>query len=251
MDYTVKIEVFEGPFDLLFHLIEKQEMDIYDIPISQITDQYLEYIYKLNMIDLEPASEFLVMAATLLEIKSKMLLPNPKIDKSNVEDTENDPRQELVEKLLEYKTFKRIAAYLKKLHEKRKHYYSKQPEDLYIYAKEKANPLGDVSIKDLIKAFISIQKKETVNQSIIQTVYKDKVSVEMKIKEIATIVKEKKKVSFKTLIKTSRKSTIVFTFLGLLELIRLKKVFVCQNSLFDDMLIYDMDYYKHQNILGA
>src|SRR5690554_6682684 len=114
MSYNVKLEVFEGPFDLLFHLIEKNEVDIYDIPIAVITRQYLQYLDELRFFDIEIASEFLVMAATLLHIKSKMLLPNPK-DETMKED--EDPRQQLVERLMEYKKYKEVTGELSKREE--------------------------------------------------------------------------------------------------------------------------------------
>ncbi|HWI55555.1 MAG TPA: segregation/condensation protein A, partial [Desulfobacteria bacterium] len=112
MAYQIKLQVFEGPFDLLFHLIEKNEVDIYDIPIAKITEQYVEYIKNMQMLDLEVASEFLVMASTLLSIKARMLLPKPPKEDPELDEEDADPRDLLVEKLLEYKKFKVMAEFL-------------------------------------------------------------------------------------------------------------------------------------------
>ena len=117
MSYTVKLEVFEGPFDLLVHLIEKAKVDIYNIPIAKITEQYLEYLEGFTTFDLEIASEFLVMAASLIEIKSKMLLPDKNDEQLSMDIVEEDPRQDLVKRLLEYKKFKNAAEEFKKREE--------------------------------------------------------------------------------------------------------------------------------------
>jgi segregation and condensation protein A len=117
MDYSVNINVFQGPFELLYHLIEKKEIDIYDIPISEITDQYLEYLEEMMQFNMNVASEFILMAASLIEIKSQMLLPQ--------KEKEEDPRQELVAQLLEYKIFKDLSEELKKYEEETTYYITK------------------------------------------------------------------------------------------------------------------------------
>src|SRR4051812_323235 len=142
MGYNIKIDAFEGPMDLLLHLINRLEIDIYDIPMAEITDQYLSYIHTMQHLELDIASEYLVMAATLLAIKSKMLLPKHE-DESNLDENDEsfdlDPRDELVEKLLEYKKYKQAALEFKTLEEERSLMFTKPPMDLSEYIKEAAN----------------------------------------------------------------------------------------------------------------
>ena len=140
MQYNVKIDAFEGPLDLLLHLINRLEIDIYDIPVSEMTEQYLLYIHAMKELQLDLASEFLVMAATLLAIKSKMLLPKHEeemLDENFDIDLEEDPREELVERLIEYRKYKEAAGDLKSLEEERGLMFTKPPSDLSDLAKEK------------------------------------------------------------------------------------------------------------------
>ena len=139
VQYNVKIDAFEGPLDLLLHLINRYEIDIYDIPVAQITEQYMAYIHAMQELQLDIASEYLVMAATLLAIKSKMLLPKheEEILDESVELSENDPREELMQRLLEYKKYKEAAQALKKKEEERALLFTNPPSDLSMYTDEK------------------------------------------------------------------------------------------------------------------
>lgn len=177
---TIKIGSFEGPFDLLFHLIEKNKVNIYDIPISEITGQYMDYLFDMQKMDLDIASEFFLMAATLLHIKSKMLLPSRQ--QENAEDEEADPREEIREKLIEYKKYKGFSLYLQDMEEKWSGIYYKLPE---LYVVEITNDKLVVSNELLINSYIELLKrnKNKANQRIgemEQIIQREKVSIKRK-----------------------------------------------------------------------
>jgi len=234
MSYKVKLEIFEGPLDLLFYLIKKSEINIHDIPISEITDQYVQYLELMQMLDLDIAGEFLVMAATLMHIKSKMLLPQEEIEQ---EEEEKDPRTELVEKLLEYKKFKEAAQQLKNREAHSKEVFARpvirepieddlSEDELYFEA----------SIFDLLSAFSKMLKE--VPKDRFYEVLKDEVTVSEKIHEIFHLLVKKPTLYFLELFGRSRsKLEIIATFLALLELIRMKEVVVKQDKVFCDIKI--------------
>lgn len=237
--YTIKIENFEGPFDLLFHLLEKNKIDIYDIPIALITEQYINYIEAMQEMDLEVTSEFLVMAATLLHIKSRMLLPKKVIVEN--EDEFEDPREELIARLLEYKKYKKFAEELKELEKVHKLIYYKLPE--IIQLENKNTQLMGLNVDDLVSAFRRILDK-TVNEkehntaAFSQILIRDKVSVAKKIRDISRVLKNKRNMKFTELFETSSsKMERVATFLAILELIKLKRIIIEQKSNFSDIFI--------------
>ena len=236
MALNIKLEAFEGPLDLLLHLIEKAEVDIYDIPIAAIADQYIEYIKILQSNDLELASEFLVMAATLLEIKSRMLLPKPR--KEEKEDDGIDPREELIRKLIEYKKFKDITSSLKdKMSVFEKVFYkSPEPIDNYISADE---PINNVTIDLLFNSFKSIMlKSESKTKVHYKEIYRELITVEDKIKHINRILISKNSFYFDTLFEDyTNKYEIIVTFLAILELIKRRTVNIEQNKSFDRILL--------------
>jgi segregation and condensation protein A len=191
--YTIKIENFEGPFDLLFHLIEKNKIDIYDIPIALITEQYIDYIESMQEMDLEVTSEFLVMAATLLHIKSRMLLPKKVVSENEEESV--DPRDELVARLLEYKKYKEFAGELKEREKVYELIYYKLPE--VIEVENKNTQLVGLNIDDLVSAFKNMldktEKEEKHKQKAFsQILVRDKVSVAKKIREISKVLRNKR-----------------------------------------------------------
>lgn len=229
--YKVQLEIFEGPLDLLLYLIKKDEIDIYNIPIEKITGKYLEYIDLMKMLDLNIAGEFLVMAATLIYIKSKMLLPPEERPIEEVQE-EEDPRFDLVRQLLEYKKFKDVAHFLqhKELLEE-KIFTRRAPDDMEIEA-----PLEDVSIFDLISAFSDAIKKVEKNK--LHEVVQDNFTVVGKINEMKELLKKEKSVNLTKLFDAmNSKSEIIVTFLALLELIRLKTVRVFQKQLFGEITV--------------
>ncbi len=212
---NIKIPVFEGPFDLLLHLIKEDKIDIYDIPISQITSRYLEYIELMKELNLEIAGEFLVMAATLIHIKSRMLLPP---DEEIPQEEKEDPRTELVQKLIEYQKYKEAAIELKTREEEWNRVFRKEPltddeqenGELYLF---------DVGLFDLIDAFKKILEKappETI------TITKETLTVKDRMSYIMEIMEGKETVRFEELFeKVFTKIQLVITFVAILELIRL------------------------------
>ncbi len=232
MSYKVKLEIFEGPLDLLLYLIKKNQIDIYDIPIAEILNQYLEYIELMRMLDLDIAGEFLVMAATLIHIKSKMLLPPEEIED---EQEDEDPRQELVRKLLEYKRFKEAASNLEILQKEHEQVFTRMGLEKYLqdYASEK---YFEADLFDLLSAFSKVMKD--IPKEAFCEIIKDEVSIEEKMSELLDIISMKVKIYFSMLFqKVKSKIEVATIFLALLELIRLKKITVCQISPFSEIEI--------------
>ena len=229
--YKVRLEVFEGPLDLLLYLIKEEELDIYDIPITRITGQYLEYLNLMEMLDLDIAGEFLVMASTLMHIKSKMLLPP---DPESAEVEAQDPRAELVRRLLEYKAFKEAADSLRGFEEKRSGIFPRfgvQPEPDGAECS-----LGEVSIFQLMTAFSNVLKnlpKQDFHQ-----VEKDEFTVADKVHEIFHRLVKEPMIRFSSLFGSAKnKFEAITTFLALLELIRLREVVVRQEGHFGEIEI--------------
>ncbi|HSH35147.1 segregation and condensation protein A [Schnuerera sp.] len=241
MEYKIVLKTFEGPMDLLLHLIEKAQIDIYDIPINEITEQYIEYISMMEELDLEVTSEFLVMAATLLEIKSKLLLPQTKNGNNGeqLEIEEIDPRLELVKKLVEYKKYKLVSNKFRKLEKIQHKVYYKPQEELSYFIDEERN-LEHMDLVELVKAFNNlVEKKGKINPSFkINEIQKEELTLDDCIKNIKNTLKNNKEIKFSKLIgeNPSRKE-IVIIFLSLLELIRSKRIRVYQEDNFTDIII--------------
>ena len=239
MAYQVKLPAFEGPMDLLLNLIEENEIDIYNIPIAQITQQYLDYIDLAGILDLELASEFLVMACTLLSIKAKMLLPKPVVETVS-DEQEIDPREELVQKLLEYKEFKEKTKLFLELEERQAKYYWREIDDAELLKKyPPSNPIGDVKWEDLLSVFIKVIERAEKRGEFL-SLNREKVSIKDKIKYIVLKLNEKQcGLSFYQLISDAvSKEEIIVTFLALLELIKRGKIMVRQTGLFQDIYLY-------------
>jgi len=230
------LEVFEGPLDLLLYLIKKDELDIYDIPIASITEQYLEYLDFMKLLDLNIAGEFLVMAATLIHIKSRMLLPQPEAEAEAPE--EEDPREELVKRLLEYKKFKEAASELSLKATKQKDYFTRG------VALPPSGRGGDdadaqyfeASLFDLLTAFTRVMKE--VPKELFYEVIKDEFTVEEKMHDVFHLLVRNTRVEFNKLFRDAHdKSEIIATFLALLELMRLKEIVVMQSKAFGNIVI--------------
>ncbi len=235
----IKIQNFEGPLDLLFHLIEKSKFNIYDIPINDITDQYMEYLYAMKELNLDIASEFIVMAATLVHIKSKMLLPDKKVD----EDSEVDPREELVTRLIQYKKHKEFADVLKQREIEWSRVYYKFPEaierkKIYEDVEITVNELVNIYCAILENNYNKINKKTQIKDPVI---HHEKVSMKQKMKVIIKKLTNKTFVAFSEIFsfKKSTKKEVVTGFIAVLELTKQKKVTVKQNKRFSDILIYN------------
>lgn len=245
MEINVKLESFEGPMDLLFHLIVKNKIDIYDIPIAQLTDQYLECIDAMNPENMESMSDFLVMAATLIEIKSRMLLPKPEME----EDEEGeDPREALVNRLLEYKRFKEMAFNFDEKQKKAGYVFYKQPDKELISEIRRDVPkniediLSGADLKMLFSAFEEVLRRQEVKtdkiRSRFKSVTREVFSIEDKISHIDNLLKLHKNISFNKIFqKQASKNEIVVTFLAMLELIKMKQIKICQEKLFDEIII--------------
>lgn len=240
MQYNVKIEAFEGPLDLLLHLINRLEIDIYDIPVAKITEQYLMYIHAMKEVQLDVASEYLVMAATLLAIKSKMLLPKheEELDDEFEFEQEEDPRNELVERLIEYKKFKEAASDLKSLEEERGLMYTKPPSDLTEYAKDLRNENTDldISLYDMLGAFQKLLRRKKLQKPMSTKIARQEISIEKRMDEIIGFLKKSgTRKSFNDLFPDSDREHIVVTFLAILELIKRKEIDVQQEHNFADI----------------
>lgn len=242
MAYEVKIPVFEGPLDLLLHLIEKNEVDIYNIPISSITQQYLEYIALAEEIDLELTSEFLVMACTLLSIKARMLLPKKSIEVEE-EEYEEDPRQELVEKILEYKKFKEQTLYFREKEKNTGRVYWREVDEVQLLkAFPPSDPVGDVTIEDLVKTYRLILKRVERRIECIP-IPKEEITIQDKMVVIMKELIEKNTgILFTRLFEDAcDKVDVIITFLAILELARRGMVQLKQKGLFSDIMIFLKD----------
>lgn len=243
MALNVKLEKFEGPLDLLLHLIEKNKVDIYDIPIALITDQYLEYIKQMEIEDLNLMSEFLVMAATLLDIKCRMLLPV----EVNEDGEEEDPRAELVEKLIEYKMYKYMSFELKDRQIDAVRTVYKAPSipkevEEYIEPIDYDKLVGDMDLAKLNQIFKSVVRKQKDKidpvRSKFGNIEKDEINLEEKQLQIEMYVATHKRFSFKALLEAQpTKMEIVVTFLVVLEMMKVGKISIAQESLFDEIMI--------------
>lgn len=236
MDYRVNINEFEGPLDLLLHLIKQSDIDIWNISIDEITNQYLNYINEMEKMNLNIASEYLVMAAELIEMKSSSLLPSRKSE--NDDEYEEDPRTELINKLLLYKQYKEVTGVLKGLEENRRLMHSKEPSDLKKFMPENMEEVPlDVNIDDLVNAFNMflerLEDEKPLNTKITQKEY----SVSIRSGEIRNILKIKKKVEFNELFEEFNREYIIVTFLSILELSKKQYLNIIQEQNFQKIYL--------------
>lgn len=237
-ELQLKLDVFEGPLDLLLHLIKKLEIDIYDIPVVEITEQYMQYIHTMQTLQLDVAGEYIVMAATLMAIKSKMLLPKQEVETESIEDLYeegSDPREALVAQLLEYRKYKYASEMLEEKAIERSFYYSKPPSDLDDFReKEAVLEANQITTIDLFMAFHQVlvrKKKNTPREGLIES---DEQTIEQKMHEIVETLERlpgtKAQIRFDSLFQTYSRNEIVTTFMALLELMKKKEVFVHQED---------------------
>jgi segregation and condensation protein A len=233
MSYKIKLEMFEGPLDLLLYLVKKDHLNIYDIPIAKVTEQYLSYINLMQLLDLNIAGEFLVMAATLMQIKSRMLLP---AEETAAEEQQEDPREELVRRLLEYEKFKEIAETLRQKESDQKEVFKRPKGEIEKEIPDAQEAYFESSIFDLISAFSAALKD--VPKEVFYEVFKDEFTIDEKIHEILHLLLIKSSVSISELFnKAKNKIEIIVTFLAILELVRLKEIIARQKELFKDIEI--------------
>lgn len=247
MGIPVKLPVFEGPLDLLLHLIDKNKIDIYDIPIVEITDQYLEYVQKMDHEDLDVVSEFMVMAATLIDIKCRMLLPK----EINEEGEEEDPREELVRQLLEYKMYKYMSYELRdRMAEASKHVYKEQtlPKEVkqYRVPVEPRELLAGMTLDKLHDIFRSILRKQEDKIDPIRSKFgqieKEEISLPEKMTFVEAYAVKNRKFSFRNLLERQcSKFQVIVTFLAVLELMKTGKIRISQEEIFGDIQIESLE----------
>lgn len=246
LQYNVKIDSFEGPLDLLLHLINRLEIDIYDIPAAVITEQYLMYIHAMKELQLDIASEYLVMAATLLAIKSKMLLPKQEeelLDEDSEFEFEEDPREDLMNRLIEYRKYKNAAEDLKHLEEERSQLFTKPPSDLSEFTKDEPVQYSlDVNIYDMLGALQKLLRRKRLQKPLATKITRQEIPLENRMKEILDELKGfRGKKKFTDLFPYHDKNHIVVTFLALLELMRNNAVLIEQQNNFSEIYISSME----------
>jgi len=235
MSYKVRLDLFEGPLDLLLYLVKKDHLNIYDIPIAEVTEQYLRYLELMKLLDLNIAGEFLVMAATLLQIKSKMLLPAEEA-KADQPSEEEDPRAELVKRLLEYEKFKEIAENLRQREISQQDVFKRPKVENNIEPIEKPGVYFEASIFDLINAFS--KALEDVPKDVFYEVIKDEFTIEEKVHQILHFLLVQSAVKISELFSQAKnKIEVIVTFLSILELIRMKEIVARQKDLFAEIEI--------------
>lgn len=244
MPFEIRLEAFEGPLDLLLHLVDKNKVDIYDIPIVTITDQYIEYIDAMKTRDMDIMSEFLLMAATLLAIKSKMLIPTLRgTDEEEIED----PRMELIERLVEYKTYKEMSAQLRDMQLDVDHVIYREkslPKEVLAYEEpvDISELLGDLTLNKLNNVFKEVLQRERLRKDPVRSgfgeIKKEELSLEDKIKEVLEYSSSHKRFTFISLFDDVRtRMQIIVTFLALLELMKSGQLTIVQENIYDDIII--------------
>ena len=232
--YVVTIDNFDGPLDLLLHLIKEQDIDIYDIKIEDITKQYLDYIRHMKELNLEIASEYLVMASELIEMKSKMLLPKKK--EKEDDDYEEDPRELLIERLLAYKRYKEVTSEFKDLELTRKMVFTREPDNLNRYVKEDENS-EELGVADLLDAFNNLLKRKELDRPIATKITKKEYSVSKRSREIKSLLRTKQKINFEELFEIQTKEYIVVTFLSILALAKKQELIIKQDNNFSNIVL--------------
>lgn len=242
MALEVKLEAFEGPLDLLLHLIEKNKVDIYDIPIVEITEQYLDYIRQMETEDMNVMSEFLVMAATLLDIKCRMLLPR----EVNEEGEEEDPRAELVQKLLEYKMYKYMSFELKDMQmDAAKSFYKEMtmPKEVEAYKPpiDYGELIGDLTLAKLQEIFKAVLRRQEDKVDPVRSSFgrieKDEVNIDEKAVYVQDFIRTHKRFSFRELLEKRSRMEVIVTFLVVLEMMKTGRLTVEQESIDDEITV--------------
>ncbi len=229
---------FEGPLDLLLHLIKKSKMEIFDIEISKITEEYINYINSMVELNLDIASEYLVMAAELIEMKSKKLLPT-KEEKEDEEDI--NPEEELKRRLIEYKKYKESTEVFRNLEEKRSNYFTKSPENIKNYSLEKLENDGSVSLFDLLDAFQKLLERREASKPKNTKIARKEMSVKERVIKIRDILKTRKTVNFVELFDDFSKPYVVVTFLSVLEMVKGREINIKQDSNFSEIYLERVD----------
>ncbi len=234
MEYNINIPEFEGPLDLLLHLIKKDNMDIHNINIEQITKQYLNYINLMENLNLNIASEYLVMAAELIEIKSSSLLPKQDI---NDDEYEENSKEILIEKLLNYEQYKNITNKLKELEEYREEVFTKEPNSLSEFKEDNCQTDLGVTLTDLLKAFSEFIEKKELEKPLTTKITNKEYSVRKRCNEIKKLLTRRNKIDFKDLFETFNKEYVVVTFLAILSMSKNQEIYIEQENNFKNITI--------------
>lgn len=233
MEYKFKAQEFEGPLDLLLHLIKQENIDIFDINIADITDQYLNYIKHMDSLNLNVDSEYLVMASELIELKARELLPHDEIE----DEYEEDPKEQLINRLIEYQKYKEISQELKYFEGERKELFSKSASLLDEFHDNSIKINEDISLDDLLKAFMKFQEKKAYEKPLNTVVTRKEYSVHKRSKEIFSRLKKTKKINFEELFDIYTKEYVVVTFLAVLNLVKNGKLNIRQDRNLDSIIL--------------
>lgn len=234
MKYEIKIDAFEGPLDLLLHLIKTSDVDIMNIEVEQITKQYLSYIETMEQMNLNIASEYLVMAAELIEMKSALLLPKPVIEEDEYEE---DPRENLIQRLLEYKQYKEITNSFKELEEERKQVYTKLAENMKSYQDGDHAPEIHLDLELLMEAFSNFLKRKEEEKPLHTTVTTKEYSVKQRSREIRSLLHRHKNIKFEELFEIPKKDYVVVTFLSILSMCKKQELEIKQEGNFGEIYL--------------
>lgn len=238
--YKIVLPIFEGPLDLLLYFIKRDEINIYDIPIARITDEFLAYIKKMQELDIEIASEFLLMASTLMEIKAKMLLPVEEKEKTK----EEDPRNELVQQLLEYQIFKEVSQFLETKMEEMKYIFYRglyETEIKELFSKLKT--FKPATVYDLAKTFYEMITKNEV-KNVVQSIKTSELKIEDAIEQILDVMRTEKQISFKTLCHNASKPVLILYFVAILELVKQRLIYAYQSTIDSDIFLFLTSKYQ-------
>ena len=234
MDYKVVLDEFEGPLDLLLHLIKQSNISIYDISIDLITKQYMDYINQMESLNLNVASEYLIMAAELIEIKSSSLLPKPEMSE---DDYEEDKREKLISRLIEYEQYKKITESLKELELLRKEIFTKEPGDLSEFKSDVKPKIEPLDLSVLMDAFNEFLKRKEEEKPLNTKITNREYSVETRNKEIRSLLRKKKKIDFYELFDINSRDYIVVTFLSILDLAKKQEIEIIQDKNFNNIIL--------------
>lgn len=238
-EYRVSLDQFEGPLDLLLHLIKEKEMDLENLELSKITSQYLDYLHQFTSLNLEVASEYLVMASYLLELKSKMLLPVEKVDID--EDYQEDPREALIKRLMEYKKYKEVIGEFKERYESRQNFYIKPMSSMEEYTIDTSKLIPDhLEIYDLMKALQKMYQRKLLSSPVITSVGKKEISIDDRCDEIKVYLNKHHHISFEELFEYGDRHYFVVTFLAILILANKKELCIIQNHQFDTIFLEEI-----------
>ncbi len=233
---NLQLEEFSGPLDLLLHLVRINQMDIYEVNIKEIIDQYLEFINSLDKTNIDVSSEYLVMAAELLHLKSKMLI-NTQMDEDEEDTYEIESEEDLRDKLIEYEKYKKVCDNFKDLENNRQEYYTKIPESLSEYSEGEKLVNSDVDLEDLVNAFLEMQKRLFYKKPVTTRVTKKEISIKDRIFEIRNILNTRRKLEFTELFDTFTREDIVVTFLSLLDMTKSNEILLTQEKVFGNIYI--------------